>query len=124
MTRKICLLITVLFLFSCAQIVRSPVKYDQQSFDTMFDAAIRKGTQLSYTIDQQNREYGFIKMSRRVINSTYLIKVKFGPDTFTVEGGIDTDILNPMIHRDVKIIEEAITRASGQSTDDRLIQNE
>ncbi len=124
MTRKICLLITVLFLFSCAQIVRSPVKYDQQSFDAMFDAAIRKGTQLSYTIDQHNREYGFIKMSRRVINSTYLIKVKFGPDTFTVEGGIDTDILNPMIHRDVKIIEEAITRASGQSTDDRLIQNE
>ena len=112
MARKICLLIAVLFMFSCAHIVRNPIKYDQQKYDKMFAAAISKGTQLSYAIDQQDKEYGLIKMSRKVIHSTYSIKVKFGPDTYTIEGGIDTDIFNPFINSDAKIIEDAIIEAS------------
>lgn len=110
------LLIAVLFLFSCAHIVRNPVKYDLQEFtnnyDKMFSAAISKGTQMSYTIDYQDKEYGLVKMSRKSGVSTYKIEVKFGEDNFTVKGDIDTDIFNPFIGADAKVIEDAIKEAA------------
>lgn len=115
MTKKISVLLAVLFLFSCAQIVRNPVKFDQQVFinnyDKMFSAAINKGNKMSYSIDHQDKEYGLVKMSRKVGYSTYTITVKFGEDDFTVKGGIDTDLFNPYIGEDAKVIEDAIKEA-------------
>jgi hypothetical protein len=112
MAKKISLLIALLFLFSCAQIVRNPVKFDEQVFmnnyDKMFSAAISKGTEMSYRIDHQDKEHGLLKMSRKVIFSTYSITVKFDVDRFTVTGNIDTDLFNPFIGKDVRIIENAI----------------
>ena len=111
MVRKIFLFIVILFLLSCAHITRSPVRYDYGNYDRMFAAAISKGTQLAYAIDDQNKEYGLIKMSRKVGNGTYSIQVKFGPDSFSVAGGIDTDLINPFIDKDAQAIEEAIIKA-------------
>lgn len=115
-TKKLLLLIAVLFLFSCAQIVRNPVTFDPQVFidkyDKMFDAAISKGTQMSYHIDQQDREYGLIKMSRKSGNSTYTIVVDFDENSFTVKGEINTDLINPFIGTDTALIEEAIKKAA------------
>ena len=111
MAKKITVLIAVLFLFSCAQFVRAPVKYDLENLDKMFNAAIDKGTQLSYSIDEQDREHGLIKMSRRVGNSIYKLKIKFGPDKFTIEGEVDSDIINPFIGKDAETIEAAIKGA-------------
>lgn len=116
MTKKLSLLIAVLCLFSCAQVVRNPVTFEPQLFidkyDKMFDAAISKGTQMSYHIDQQDREYGLIKMSRQSGNSTYTIVVDFDQDSFTVKGEINTDLFNPFIGEDAKLIEEAIKKAA------------
>ena len=115
MMKKIFLFLAILFLFSCAQIVRNPVKYDQQvfinNFDRMFSAAISKGGQMSYKIDYQNREYGLLKMSRKSGVSIYRITVNFDDDNFTVQGEIDSDIFNPSIGEDAKIIEEAIKKS-------------
>lgn len=115
MIRKISLLLAVFFLFSCAQIVRNPVKFDQQvyirNYDKMFSAAVTQGTRMSYKIDYQNKEYGLLKMSRKVGVSTYRVTVKFDDDGFTISGDIDTDIFNPFIGEDAKIIEEAIQTA-------------
>jgi len=115
MMKKFFLFLAILFLFSCAQIVRNPVKYDQQVFinhyDKMFSAAMNQGTRMSYKIDYQNREYGLLKMSRKVGVSTYRITAKFDDDGFTISGDIDTDIFNPFIGEDAKIIEEAIRTA-------------
>ena len=115
MMKKFFLFLAILFLFSCAQIVRNPVQYDQQVFinhyDKMFSAAMNQGTRMSYKIDYQNREYGLLKMSRKVGVSTYRITVKFDDDNFTIKGDIDTDIFNPFIGEDAKIIEEAIKNA-------------
>jgi hypothetical protein len=115
MIKKLSVLLAVIFLFSCAQIVRNPVKYDQQVFinhyEKMFSAAMNQGTRMSYKIDYQNREYGLLKMSRKVGVSTYRITVKFDDDNFTIKGDIDTDIFNPFIGEDAKIIEEAIKNA-------------
>lgn len=116
MAKKISLLLAVLFLISCAQIVRNPVKFDQQKFidhyEKIFAAAIDKGTQMGYRIDRQDKEYGLIKMSRKAGNSTYAITVDFDEDSFTVKGEIDTDIFNPFIGEDAKVIEEAIKKAA------------
>jgi uncharacterized alpha/beta hydrolase family protein len=116
MAKKISLLFAVLFLFSCAQIVRNPVKLDQQKFidnyEKMYVAAINKGTQMGYKIDRQDKEYGLITMSRKAGNSTYTITVDFDEDSFTVKGEIDTDLFNPLIGEDAKIIEEAIKKAA------------
>lgn len=116
MTKKISILLAVLFLFSCAQVVRNPVTFDSQVFidkyDKMFDAAISKGTLMSYHIDQQDREYGLIKMSRKSGNSTYTIVVDFDQDSFTVKGEINTDLINPFIGTDTELIEEAIKKAA------------
>ena len=116
MAKKISVLLAVLFLFSCAQIVRNPVKFDQQTFinnyDKMYSAAINKGTQMAYRIDHQDKEYGLVKMSRKVRFSTYTITVKFGEDSFSVEGNIDTDLFNPFIGADAKVIEDAIKEAA------------
>jgi hypothetical protein len=116
MAKRISLLLAVLFLFSCAQIVRNPVKYDQQkfidSYDKMFAAAISKGTQMGYRIDRQNKEYGLINMNRKVGISTYSITVDFDEDSFTIKGEIDTDLFNPFIGEDAKVIEEAIKKAA------------
>lgn len=115
MTKKMSIFLAALFLFSCAQIVRNPVKFDQQvfinNFDKMYAAAINKGTQMAYKIDYQNKEYGLVKMSRKVGNSTYRITVDFGEDDFTVKGDIDTDLFNPFIGDDAKVIEDAIKNA-------------
>jgi len=115
MMKKIFLFLAILFLFSCAQIVRNPVQYDQQvfinNFDKMFSAAISKGEQMSYKIDYQNREYGLLKMSRKSGVSIYRITVNFDDDNFTVQGEIDSDIFNPSIGEDAKIIEEAIKKS-------------
>lgn len=115
MTRKFSLLLAVFLLFSCAQIVRNPVKFDQQvyinNYDKMFSAAVTQGTRMSYKIDYQNKEYGLLKMSRKVGVSTYRITAKFDDDGFTISGDIDTDIFNPFIGEDAKIIEEAIRTA-------------
>ena len=111
MVRKISIFIVLLFLVSCAQIVRAPVKYDYRNYDKMFSAAVSKGKQLSYTIDEQNKEYGIVKMSRKAGHSTYKIKVDFGADSFTIEGGIDTDLFSPSIGQDVRAIEDAIKEA-------------
>jgi len=116
MAKKISLLLAVLFLFSCAQIVRNPVKFDQQKFidkyEKMFAAAITKGTQMGYKIDRQDKEYGLITMHRKVGISTYSITVDFDEDRFTVKGEIDTDLFNPFIGEDAKVIEEAIIKAA------------
>lgn len=116
MAKKISVLLAVLFLFSCAQIVRNPVKFDQQTFinnyDKMYSATINKGTQMSYKIEHQDKEYGLVKMSRKVGFSTYTITVKFGEDSFTVKGDIDTDLFNPFIGEDAKVIEDAIKEAA------------
>jgi len=54
MAKKILALIAVFFLFSCAHIVRNPVKFDQQlyidNYDKMYEAAIKKGTEMYYTL--------------------------------------------------------------------------
>ena len=112
MAPKISLFIAVFFLFSCAQFVRAPVKYDMQNLDKMFAAAVNKGTQLSYTMDEQDREHGLVKMSRKVGYSIYKIKVKFDPENFTIEGGIDSDLFNPFIGKDARAIEAAIKEAA------------
>lgn len=116
MTKKISLLLAILFLLSCAQIVRNPVKFDQQkfidSYDKMYGAAINQGTHMGYRIDRQDKEYGLITMSRKAGNSTYTITVDFDEDRFTVKGEIDTDLFNPFIGEDAKIIEEAIKKAA------------
>lgn len=116
MAKIISLLIAVLFLFSCAQIVRIPVKVDPQifinSYDKMFLAAINKGTQMSYKVEYQNKEYGLLKMSRKFNVSTYTITVKFDEDSFTVKGEVDSDLINPFIGKDAKIIEDAIKAAA------------
>jgi hypothetical protein len=115
MAKKMFLFIAVLFLFACAQIERNPVKYDQQvyinNYDRMFAAAINKGTKMAYTIDKQDKEYGVVKMSRKVGYSTYAITVKFGEDDFKVKGEIDTDLFNPFIGEDAKAMEDAIKDA-------------
>lgn len=67
---------------------------------------------MSYHIDQQDREYGLIKMSRQSGNSTYTIVVDFDQDSFTVKGEINTDLFNPFIGEDAKLIEEAIKKAA------------
>lgn len=112
MVRKICIFIILLFLVSCAQIVRAPIKYDYRNYEKMYAAAIAQGTRMSYTIDEQNKEYGIVKMSRKAGHSTYKIKVDFGADSFTIEGGIDTDLFNPSIGKDVQAIEGAIEEAA------------
>jgi hypothetical protein len=116
MAKKISLLIAVLFLFSCAHIVRNQVKFDQETFinnyDKMFAAAISKGTQMSYSIDHQDKEYGLVKMSRKSGVSIYTIIVKFSENGFMVKGDIDTDIFNPFIGADAEIIEDAIKEAA------------
>ncbi|MBN1363173.1 MAG: hypothetical protein JW976_00060 [Syntrophaceae bacterium] len=115
MAKKIFALIAVFFLLSCAHVVRNPVKFDQQvyidNYDKMYEAAIKKGTEMYYTIDHQDKEYGLIKMSRKSWVSTYTITVDFDEDSFTVKGDIDTDIFNPLIGEDAKEIEEAIMEA-------------
>jgi hypothetical protein len=111
MAKKIFLLVAVLFLFSCAHIMTNPVKYDQNDYDKMFAAAISKGTQMGYTIGYQDKESGLVKMSRKSGVSTYTIEVKFGEDSFTVKGDIDTDIFNPFIGADADVIEDAIKAA-------------
>lgn len=115
MTKKMSIFLAALFLFSCAQIVRNPVKFDQQvfinNFEIMYAAAINKGTRMSYKIDYENRDYGLVKMSRKVGNSTYRITVDFGENDFTVSGEIDTDLFNPFIGEDAKTIEDAIKNA-------------
>lgn len=116
MIKKIAIFFAVFFLLSCAQIVRNPVKFDQQVFidkyDKMFSAAISKGTQMSYHIDQQDKEFGLVKMSRKDGFSTYSIVVDFDQDSFTVKGEINTDLFNPFIGEDAKLIEEAIIKAA------------
>ena len=112
MVRNISLFIVLLFLISCAQIVRTPVKYDYRYYEKMYAAAIAQGTRMSYTIDEQNKEYGIVKMSRKAGHSTYKIKVDFGADSFTIEGGIDTDLFNPSMGKDVRAIEDAIKDAA------------
>jgi hypothetical protein len=112
MAKKIFLLVAVLILFSCAHIVRNPVNYDQTNYDKMYAAAISKSTQMGYTIDYQDKEYGLMKMSRKSGVSTYSIEVKFGEDSFTVKGDIDTDIFNPSVGSDAKVIEDAIKEAA------------
>jgi len=78
----------------------------------MFAAAITKGTQMGYKIDRQDKEYGLITMHRKVGISTYSITVDFDEDRFTVKGEIDTDLFNPFIGEDAKVIEEAIIKAA------------
>lgn len=116
MTRRMMFLLIVLFLFSCAQTLRAPVNIEPQIFmhnyDKMFAAAISKGTELFYRIDHQNRKSGLIKMSRNVRYSTYSITVKFDDDSFTVKSEVDTDLINPFVGEDAKIIEEAIITAT------------
>ncbi|MDI6742068.1 MAG: hypothetical protein QMD11_04935 [Smithella sp.] len=109
-------ILSLLFLFSCAQGLRAPVNMEPQIFmnnyDKMFGAAISKGTELFYGIDYQSRESGLIKMSRKVRYSTYTITVKFDDDNFTVKGEVDTDLINPFIGEDAEIIEDAIIKAA------------
>ena len=112
MVRNISLFIVLLFLISCAQIVRTPVKYDYRYYEKMYAAAIAQGTRMSYTIDEQDKEHGIVKMSRKAGHSTYKIKVDFGADSFTIEGGIDTDLFNPSMGKDVRAIEDAIKDAA------------
>lgn len=116
MAKKIFLLIAALILFSCAQVVRTPIQLDQQTFNNnygrMFTAAISKGTEMSYTIDYQNKEYGLLKMSRKEGHGVYRIVVDFGNDNFTVQGGSDTDLFNPDIDKETKAIERAIRDAA------------
>jgi len=90
-----------------------PQKFTTQ-YDRMFAAAISKGTELFYKVEHQNRQSGLLKMNRKVKYSTYSITVKFDDDSFTVTGGVDTDVFNPFIGEDAKIIEEAILKAAGQ----------
>jgi hypothetical protein len=116
MARKLCLLIAVLFLFSCAQMEIMSAKYDRQKFmdnyDKMFSSAINKGTQMSYKIDSQDKEYGIVKMSRKAGYSTFTITVDFGEDDFIVTGEVDTDLFNIFISKDAEAIENAIKKAA------------
>lgn len=118
MMKKLICLLAALFLFSCAQAVRAPVKMEPNAFmrnyDTMFSAAMNKGTELFYTIEEQNRQTGLIKMTRKVKYSTYMITVKFDEDSFTVKTNVDTDIINLFIDNDAQMIEAAVIKAAKQ----------
>jgi len=78
----------------------------------MFSAAIIKGAEMSYQVENQDKENGLLTLTHKIGTTTYRITVMFKEDSVTVRGQVAEDFVNPFINGDVQKIEDAIRAAS------------